>query len=525
MAATGDGYMPEKQYRALQQLARDDPLAHPLTAAIRLHDYPYPPATHLREIYGAAFRAISPKHPHAPKNLLRLYPREHAKSEAVSHVLPSWAALRDPNIRILIMSESMKQASNKLEECRRTIERWGPTFGRTIRNNSRRELTLERDKTFDVGTITAAGFETSVTGGHYDIIVFDDVVSYQNQRTETRRETVEKEFQNFLNLGSEGKTLYFVIGTRKHPEDLYGRLLDSVAWDTECKKAISDFSVVENGEYGVITNTGQEYDSVGDVPGGETVTGVQPHREVETLWPARWPLHKLIYDYLTASTEGEGSRVWIRENQNDAHALTGQILDEEMLSWTSSLPKPREAYKWYGGVDVAIVDDSEKAATGDTDYWAVAILAHDPIDKESFLVDIRRRRGMSMREGLAWVERALGRFSMTRTLVEKNQAQRWLVQEAKDQGLRVEGSNSTGDKAERILAMSSRFEAEKVRICDGLIAGDDSRWQAFVSEWCMFAPEDDDSHDDMLDAVEIAMRNIARENVTKSKYTMSDLPL
>lgn len=513
----------------LRQLAIERPLAHPLFSSVALHDYEYPPPRHIREMYGAAYRALSPKHPHAAKNLLRLYPREHAKSEAVAHVIPTWAALRNPNIRILILSQSQKQANNKLDLCRRTINQWGPQFNRTIVRDAARELTLARNENWDVATITAAGFETSITGGHFDILVFDDFVDYSNQRTEIRRETVENEFQNYLNLGSQGESLYFVIGTRKHPQDLYSRLIQSPAWDHEVRQAISDFSVVENEEFEVITSTGERYESIRDVPDEETVTGVWidegTRQRIDVLWPERWPLEKLIYDYLTASTEGEGSLVWVRENQNRADALTGQILSEDMLHWVEDLPKSDDAYSIYAGVDVGLVDDPEEAATGDTDYWAVAVIAHDPMDNVSFLVEVRRRRGMTMKEGQRWVQQVLAPFDVNRVLVESNQAQRWLVQEARDDGMIWQGTRSKGQKAERILAMSSRFESGKVRIADTHLDGPDERWQAFVAEWVEFSGDaDKHAHDDLLDACEVALRNISMEHVTRSRK-ISDLPL
>lgn len=525
----GDLGDPEMVRAELGKVSREHPLGHPLFSSIHLHDYPYPPPAHIREMYGAAYRGLSPEHEYAPKNLLRLYPREHAKSEAVSHVLPTWAALSDPDIRILILSQSQKQANNKLDLCRRTINRWGPRFNRQITRDAAREITLDRHENWDVATITAAGFETSITGGHFDLLIFDDMVDYSNQRTETRRETVENEFQNYLNLGSQGESVYFVIGTRKHPQDLYSRLIESRAWDSKVKKAISDFAVVENQEYDVVTQDGTHYDAMHDVPGGETVTGVDVPPEVKerinVLWPQRWPLDKLIYDYLTASTEGEGSLVWKRENLNQADALMGQILSEDMLAWVDGLPKSEDQYRFFAGVDVALVDDPEDAATGDTDYWAVAVIAHDPVDRQSFLVDVRRTRGITMKEGMGWVRRQLRPFDINRVLVESNQAQRWLVQEARDDGMVWEGTKSKGDKAERIIAMSSRFESGKVRIADTFVDGADSRWQAFVSEWVEFSgDEDKHEHDDLLDAVEISMRNISRENVTSSR-SLGDLPL
>lgn len=512
----------------LHRVAETKPLAHPGTASITLFDFDTTPPEHLRDIYGSVYRAMHPEtYPNAPKKLGFILPREHGKSEAGSHVIPTWAALRDPNIRVLLMSETLGQAKNKLNECRNTINKLGPRFGRKIKTDNSRELTLERDANHDVATITAAGFDSGVTGGHFDVIVFDDLVSWKTQRTEARREKSKKQFQEHLNLKSGDNTVFLVLGTRKHPEDLYQFLIDSPAWHVRVEQAISDWSVVENREFDIVTNLGNRYDSLGDIsPREETVTGIEPHRDVDVLWPDRHPLDALILDMLSATAEGVGSPVWRRENQNDARALMGQILDESMFQFTpieeltrhatSSDGTPQESIKdrlvWYAGIDLAVEADAEKAAMNDTDYYAIAILGHDRIEDLTYLWDIHRRRGMTLSESVTWAKAILDDYDISTVLAESNQAQRWFVQTAEDAGLSVEETTSTGKKEDRILSMSTRIENGKVR----LVEADEleEKWLSFASEWSEFPTG---AHDDRLDATEIALRGLEED---ETPYTL-----
>ena len=499
----------------LEHLVREDPLVHPLSASIACFDFELAPPPHIRRIYGKVFRSLREDHPDAPDFLGQFLPREHAKSESGTVVIPTVEALRDPNIRILIMSETESQATGKLEECQEHIERLAPQFGRKIDTDNNTELKLEREATYDVPTIKAAGFNTGITGGHFDLLIFDDIVSWDTQRTQGRREKSWQKFQDYLNLGSEGESTFLVLGTRKHPDDLYSQLIDGPAWDTTVEKAISDWSLVENGEYTVITDTGSRYgaDEIGSInTSEETIVTVEPHRDVDVLWPERWPLETLLMDMIAGFGGDQGTLIWKRENQNDASALQGQVLSADMIHFTDTCP-PKQQMTWYAGLDPAIEDDPKKAAENDTDYWSLAFLAHDRTNDQTYLMDVRRRRGMSMAKGLSWVKGVLDEYpSVGDLLVEDAQAQRWFVQTGRDQGLQINGTKSSGKKENRIISMSSRFESGKVKVY-----ADDpehsSKWQSFLSEWAGFPTA---SHDDRLDAVEIALRNL-EDGSEKSK--------
>ena len=533
-------------WETVREVATENPLAHPLATAMGLFEYEYPPPEHVREIYGAVYRALAPD-TRAPKNLARLTPREHAKSESGTVVVPTWAALRDPNVRVLIMSETETQATNKLRECREHIERLGPAFGRKIEESSKTALTLEREATHDVPTITAAGFKTGVTGGHFDIKVFDDIVSAESQRTTHRRETTWETFQDYLNLGSEGESVRLVLGSRKHPKDVYHHLIQGPKWDSRVERAIEDFSIVENGEYDVIAQhqstgveTRYEADEIALIDAEtETIIEVLPHREVPVLWPERWPLEALIDDMIAGFGAEQGSLIWRRENQNDAEALQGQVLSADMLHWCPREDVPDAGLQLYVGVDVALVEDAEAAAREDSDYWAAAALAHHPPSDRSYLLDVERKRGLSMQRAIGWVRGFVNDIEAEwglhagKVLVESNQAQRWFVQEARDRDIRFEQTASSGSKEERIIDMTARFESGRVLLVDDYDAagGPDSdagaparspSWESFVSSWSAFPGGD---HDDRLDATEIAMRGLSLESVEESDHDMSDLPI
>ena len=509
---------------------REEILATPQAFAEACMNFPLETPDHLKnDIYGPAYRAVAGDED-APRHICRLMPREHGKSEAASVVLPTWLALRDHNVRILLMSKTLDQAKGKLREVRGHIERLAgtPPFEDVrITESNKTGITLERSESHDVPTVKAAGFRSGVTGGHFDYLSFDDVVDWENQRTPARRDKIWKQFQDYLNLGSGGETAYVVVGTRKHPEDLYSQLLAGPAWDSNVRRAVEDWSIVENNEYTLVTDAGTRYaaENIGDLnPREETVVRVEPHREVPVLWPERWDLPSLLLDLVTGYGSEQGSLVWLRENLNMADVFEGEILSADMLTFNDGLPVDRDECTWYAGLDPAVEEDPEKAATNDTDYWGLAFGAYDPEGGVTYVDRVVRKRGMSMNQGLQWVKRHAADYAdvgLEEILVEGQQAQRWLVQNGKDEDLPMEMETSSGSKKKRIIDMSSRFENGKAQLVDS-----DERsesWESFVNEWCAFPSG---RFDDRLDAVEILLRAVDESATAGERgfkmYTIED---
>ncbi|UTF56001.1 hypothetical protein [Natronosalvus rutilus] len=540
MSAGADDGALEKSQRLIE-LAKENPLARPTLSSIALHDFEYMTPRYLRSLMAEVYRALE-DHPGQPKRMCKLYPRDHAKSETGSHIVPSWKALANPNVRVLILMESESKAKEKLNQCRKTINKWGPRFGRQIDKDSATDLTLRRTANHAEPTIAARGMDSKITGGHYDLLIFDDIVSWPTQRTETQRQKRWSQFQDYSqNLGAAGDSVYLVLGTRKHPEDLYSKLIHSPNWNVEVKQAISDYSVIENGEFTVTTDAGNTYSGaeLSQIDAQrETILDIDAHREVDVLWPERWSLENLIDKLLTEVQSEDGSAlVFKRENQNDPRALEGQVLNADQLVFEPRSALPDQGVRFVAGVDVGIEDDPEKAAVGDSDWWSVAVYGDHPPSSTTFLVELERKRGITMSRAISWISRVVsdveGTFGhpVSRINVEGNQAQRWLVQEARDKDLRFQTTTSSGSKEERIISMAGRFESGRVRIIDDTLskatpvderaerAG--AKWQSFIDEWVGFPTG---KHDDRLDSCEIGLRGISTENVTDSDYDMSDLP-
>jgi predicted phage terminase large subunit-like protein len=176
------------------------------------------------------------------------------------------------------------------------------------------------------------------------------------------------------------------------------------------------------------------------------------------------------------------------------------VLSKDMLNYIPPNDVPERSMDMYIGVDIGVQADANKAREQDSDYWAAAVLAVDPVHGDGYLVDLRRQRGMTLREGLQWLDGIHREADRATVLVESNQSQRWFSQQASDMGLPTQEVYNQENKEDRLVQLSIPFGNKTIQLLDW---GDD-RWQPFVNEWLAFP---DGTHDDALDAVEIVVDN------------------
>lgn len=506
----------------IHELAEDNPLAHPAVASIRLFEFSTPPGDHLLETYTALWRATDGDFPHAPTRIARLMPRGHAKTEGVAVVYPTWVVLTNPDARVAIVSKTKGLAARRTEKIVNAIERWGDRFGVEIADTSKTELTTESGTRHKEPTVSAWGLESNLTGNHFDVIVYDDIVDWDNQRTETQRRNARNYFRDYVdNLPSNDSVLpqgavQALIGTRKHPDDLYATdILGSKTWDTETYRAVhpDDWHVIEARDWSITGSDGQTYDSVADLPPEVKIAnnGVHPNQDIRVLWPALKPAEAICYDIVDGD---DSTAIWQRENQQDPEALSGQVFTSEMLGYVDDLPRDADGNPkplvWVAGLDLALVDDPQKAAEDETDYFALAIIGVDTDTQTAYLDHLTRKRGLSVTRAVSWVQDHVnGRvpasdgYDLDTLLVEQN-AGRGTGQRLRDSTpIPAKNVSSTGSKEERIHNLAASFESRELRIHGNPM---EDPWRTFEqSEWLPFPTA---AHDDMLDAIELAMRAV-----------------
>jgi hypothetical protein len=165
---------------------------------------------------------------------LILVPRGHLKSSLVTVVWSIQQVLRNPNIRVLITNavwdlsrKFLREITGLLTEKSLLKEIYG-TFNGAGSKFTQDEITIAQRTigTTKEATITTAGVETALTGGHYDIIIHDDLVEENNINTKEQIQKIIRFYQNSLDLLDPGGQI-LVVGTRWAMGDLYGHLIET----------------------------------------------------------------------------------------------------------------------------------------------------------------------------------------------------------------------------------------------------------------------------------------------------------
>jgi hypothetical protein len=183
-----------------------------------------------------------------------LLPRGHFKSTILSKSYPLWRLAQNPELRILILGESATVGEKNLRDIKWHIEnnqlfRWlYPELIPAVigaQKWTEKEILLPRQGTFDESSITATGVGVRLTGTHYDIIIYDDLVGEEASKSEAVMQDAISYFQWATGLANDQDTIEELIaGTRwKHADkDLYGWIMKMMPgeWDWEQRSVIED---------------------------------------------------------------------------------------------------------------------------------------------------------------------------------------------------------------------------------------------------------------------------------------------
>ena len=183
-------------------------------------------------------------------SLLILMPRFTFKSCICTQAYSLWCLVRDPDMRILIYSDSSTKASGFLQGIKNHIEgkarnskfrqyfgEWETTPQSGKWNDS--QIIVEVRKVAAVEpSVDTGGIETSKVGMHYDLIIFDDIVSDVNVTTKMLMDKTYDLYKKALSLlKPRGKVI--MVGTRWHFGDAYGRIIaeNKDVWGTFLARA------------------------------------------------------------------------------------------------------------------------------------------------------------------------------------------------------------------------------------------------------------------------------------------------
>lgn len=428
-------------------------------------------------------RSLQPLHASIIHNVsdnqasMDLAPRGHGKSTIGDVDFCITKVLRNPDIRIMIGSKTQTQASAFLKEIRTHFEQ-NVNLIRIFGDWKKSRDNVWNDKEFTVNrrtvikkeaTVSALGASGAVVSKHFDIIIGDDLVGFENARTEAQRKVLKEWFYSSLYPTLEPDGEIHILGTRYSPMDLYEDLIKSKNYKVNVQQAIT-------------VKDGKEY----------------------SLWESKFSLEKL-----RSIREEAGLIIFNMQYQNNTELAKGKIfkykyfkhfeeyeVDYDLNRVRVKVLDSQGVPYWipvriYMGADLAISEDE----TSNNDYFVLTVIGVDK-NKNVYVLDYLKERLTFNAQLNAILDYGKNKFPMVERIgVETVQYQKSLAQEIRRLSLLpVVNIQTSKDKVTRAMRRSALFENGKVWFRIGM---DD------LEECLLLFPEVD--HDDLFDGLDFAL--------------------
>lgn len=440
---------------------------------------------------------------------LILLPRDHQKSRLIAY-RAAWTITRRPDVRILYISATANLAEKQLKFIKDILtspiyKRYWPEMVHIEEGRREKwtnaEFSCDHPKRKEEGvrdpTVFTGGLTTGLTGLHCDIAILDDTVVYENAYTNEGREKVLSQYSLLASIeGADSEE--WVVGTRYHPKDLYGELI-------QMEEDVYDGTGNVVDKLAVYEIFQREVESTGDGTG-------------EFLWPrqqrsdGRWfgfdqqILAQKRAKYLDRSQ-------YRAQYYNDPNDLTDAPIDRSKFQYFDKrhIKKDRDgrwAYKdnrlnVFASIDFAF-SRSKKA-----DYTALVVIG---IDSQSnvYVLDIERIKTDRISDYYDLILRKHIYWDFRKLRAETNAAQKAVVKELKFSYLLPNGialsvdektnTSHQGSKEERIASiLESRYENQMIWHYQG------GECQNLEEELVLKHPAHDDIKDALAAAIEISI--------------------
>lgn len=330
-------------------------------------------------------------------------PVEHAKTQQIAVAKALHLIGQDPSRRGAIISNTAKMARKSLNGIRTHIEentrvhevfpdlkpsqREGDPWGQ-------QQITVQRGTIANDPTLQAVGAFGDIVGSRLDFIIVDDILDFENTRTEEQRKKLIEWFYTTVDTRLTDGGVVYVIGTPWHPEDLLHELVKNPGWEGKW------YSAVKNPQ-------------------------ANPD-EWEPLWPRVWPTRRLLKKHQN-TPETVFSRKYLCQVRLEAIAR----FKEEWWKRAVALGRGRtflaeapfaqgnvRRLKCFTGVDLGVGQGKDNALTV---IMTIALLDN----QRRLIVDIQSGKWQSP-EIIQRIENVYLRYDSD-IYVENNGAQKFLV--------------------------------------------------------------------------------------------------
>lgn len=447
----------------------------------------------------------------AKTHQLVLLPRDHGKS-AIAAYRAAWEITRNPAIRILYISATARLAEKQLKFIKDILSsdiyrRYWPQMVHP--DEGKREKWTESEISVDHPhrkewnvrdpTVFTAGLTTTITGMHCDYAILDDVVVKENAYTEDGRTKVREQYSLLSSIeGTDAREL--IVGTRYHPNDLYGNLLEiEVEQFDEDGEPIESEVLYEKFE--------RQVEDRGDGLG-------------QFLWPRQqgdggktFGFDSKILAKKRAAYEKLGQIIQFRaQYYNDPNSTEGSGIDREFFQYYEPKQLTRRSGKWYikdRRINVFAAIDFAYSLGRRADYSCLVVVGMDQY-RNIYVLDIDRFQTDRIGDYFKRILAAHTKWDFRKMSAEVTAAQQAIVNALKSDYIRPNGlalaveehkpSRHDGSKAERIYAtLQPKYQNLQMWHYRG------GNCQLLEEELELANPAHDDIKDALTSAVNIAV--------------------
>lgn len=399
-------------------------------------------------------------------------PPGSGKSSLFSHDLLIWLICRNRRIRIQIGSAGERVAQGYIGRIKRTLERTVPQ--RASGEEIERGIAFDADACLvdDYGpfkppnradkwtssslvvqqldgiavsdkeaTVAAWGKDSTFLGERYDFVIWDDLVTRKNMKTQSSREEMREWWDSDAETRLEPGGTLLLQGQRITTEDLYRYALDKKNLDGTHR-----YKHVVYAAHDETKCTG-EHDSITEPWPRSCLLDPWrlPWKELEAKKHNNPRNFEVLYQQRDGDVPGGLAEMeWIEGGiDSDGYHAPG-CQDKQRTILDPPVHLTGDAEHW----SFVTVDPSP------TQWWGVIWWLYDPVSKRRYIIDIHRRR-MNPEQFLTWDFDAnefqgllVGmmqdahnlRIPITDVIFERNAAQRWFLSaSATEQYQRVTG--------------------------------------------------------------------------------------
>jgi len=260
--------------------------------------------------------------------VLILAPTGYGKTEGITAGIAVLNILRNPDIRILVPSHTEAWSHRIGDRIKQHLESpmvtrlYGPQRGDLW---SQKKFTVRaRRKKSKEPTVTLVGAGQAVEGGHYDLILPDDLVTLKLARSKVERDSLWDWIWSVLHKRRDPHTRFVFVGTRYDPRDLYQGLMDLN------KETPGRVKVLRLGALlldGVPVNPALHPNELRRLHADGRLTALWPREKVNDTFYG-YPVEELIQE-----RADEGPILFGMSRQNDVEAAKGAIFYKKWLRW------------------------------------------------------------------------------------------------------------------------------------------------------------------------------------------------